>query len=76
MNEIIVQVRSVEEKQYQKIWMDLDYVWADFIREWNCFHKRTAHLNEVYEVEEKRFLNVHQTVYESGLCSMDHIIVI
>lgn len=76
MNEILLQVRSVESKTYRKIWIDVQYVLADFMEEWNADQKRHAYIHQIYGVEERRFLNIHQTVYENGLCSMDHIIVI
>ena len=76
MNEIIIQVRWAEQKQYQKIWIDPDYIVLDFIKEMNQTENRTEQYNEVYLYEEKRFLNVRQTLFENQVCPMDHLIMI
>lgn len=76
MNEMILQVRSVENQQYKKIWIDPSYRLLDFINEFNEALHREPILNEVYLIEEKRFLQVEETICKNYLCMMDHLVVI
>ena len=76
MDEMIVQVRGVENSEYQKIWIDPSYRLKDFIQEFNASQNRTPLLNEVYLLEEKRFLQMEETLYKNHLCMMDHLVVI
>lgn len=72
MNEIIIQVRYLEQNDFEKIWIDIDYKLLDWIQEMYP----QAIMKEVYLLEENRFLNPQQTVYENQVCHMDHCIVI
>ena len=76
MNEILIEVRCIEDPSYQKIWLDPDYIVSDFIEEFTQAEQRPAQINEVYLCEEERFLNPKQTFYENQVCFMDHLIVI
>ena len=76
MNEILIEVRFIEQPSYQKIWLDPDYIISDFIQDLNEAENRIRRINEVYLCEEERFLNPKQTFYENQVCFMDHLIVI
>ena len=76
MNEIILNIKNLNEKEWKTIWIQPAYLIKDFMQEWSHYSQCRLLKNEMYLIEEHRFLNPNNTVQENQLCDGDHCIVL